>query len=252
MVVFPPARSPVCAIVPKEDSLQFSWVQFIEINLEEFGAHFLAAFAQIGELPMWQVTESSGEPSHQGWGSHISPKSRPWGEEHLSATQERKGKAFPHPQSTSNSQNFWKIVTHALLGLLAAVKPILSPLAVTEAQNLPMATSPWRLCIPHLHLRMPLMSPVATPQLLMTTMGPSRLKSISRVFPLGAPALCYVPSPKAPLQSSQFFCLLPSALPARIPPLTADCTKSGARASQCWSNHFNFPCLLQWSVKWCW
>lgn len=79
MVVFPPASSPACAIVPKEDSLQFPLVQFIEIQPEEFGAHFVAAFAQTGGLSMWQVRESSGEPSHQGWGSHVRSICQPHG-----------------------------------------------------------------------------------------------------------------------------------------------------------------------------
>lgn len=74
------------AIVPKEDSLQFSLAQFIEIQPEEFRARFVAAFGQTGGISLWQIRESSGESSHQGWGSHIALKGRHWGEEHLSAT----------------------------------------------------------------------------------------------------------------------------------------------------------------------
>lgn len=151
-------------------------------------------------------------------------------------------------------------MTQALLGLLATVKPTLSPLPVTVAQSLPTATSPRRLCIPHHHQQLPPEDPsyatwCHTPSS-DDNQGPKQgtEHGISRVFPLGTPALCYLLSLKAQLQrpgkqSIQSICLLPSALPARISPLTISCTKSGARPSQHWSNHLNCPCLLQRSVK---
>lgn len=72
--------SPACTILPVDGSLKSSLVQLMENQPEEFQAHFVAASAQAGILPMQKTRESSSEPFHQqGWGSHVPPKGRQQG-----------------------------------------------------------------------------------------------------------------------------------------------------------------------------
>lgn len=125
------------------------------------------------------------------------------------------------------------------------------PLPVTVAQSPPMATSPWRLHSPPLPGDPSYATWCHTPAS-DDNHGPRQATEhgISRIFPLGTP-LCATSHPsKHHCRGQASRAASPSA--CKDPPLTAGCTKAGARANQCWSNHWNFPCFLQWSVKWCW
>lgn len=238
MALLPPASSPACITLPVKGSLQFSLVLLMEKSSWELSSPFCGPVCSdwltchaAGQWELKWALQSAGL-----WQSHPSQGQTTGWVTSATLTNRCKGNHFSVQRALWTLKAVWKIVTQAFLSLLAAMKPIHSPLTHDCGTSFHTGTSLCRPTSATWHSLPPTPAATTWGHLLchLVTYPSFWWQAEARAgwtawhsqgLPFGNPSSVLVPTPrKAPLQrpskqSSQPIHLLSSALPVRISPL---------------------------------